>query len=39
MQSKLGVKTNYTDEEGKFLNIEDIVTSLKYFLNLVYGTE
>lgn len=33
---KLGLPTKYTDENGKFLNINDLVVSLKYFLNLVY---
>ena len=36
MDSKLGIKTKYEDENGKFLSIEDIVKSLKYFLNLTY---
>ncbi|MDR2640795.1 MAG: hypothetical protein LBC61_05875 [Candidatus Peribacteria bacterium] len=36
MEFKLGLKTRYEDENGKFLNIEDLVVSLKYFLNLVY---
>lgn len=35
---KLGIKTKY-DETGKFLNLEDLVKSLKYFLNLVYGRD
>lgn len=34
MASKLGIKTKYEDENGKFLSKEDIVESLKYFLNL-----
>ncbi len=34
MQSKLGLKTKYEDENGSFLNIEDILVSLKYYLNL-----
>ena len=37
MKTKLWIKTGYYDENGKFLNINDIVTSLKYFLRLVYG--
>ena len=37
MQSKLGLKTKYEDENGKFLAIEDIISALKYFLGLVYG--
>jgi DNA-directed RNA polymerase subunit beta len=36
MQAKLGIKTKYEDENGKFLSLDDIVTSLKYFLNLTY---
>ena len=36
MKSKLGLDTLYDDEKWKFLSIEDIVTSLKYFLGLVY---
>jgi DNA-directed RNA polymerase subunit beta len=39
MESKLGIQTKYEDENGKFLNIEDLVTSLKYYLGLVYGEE
>ncbi|MDD4151575.1 MAG: DNA-directed RNA polymerase subunit beta [Candidatus Gracilibacteria bacterium] len=35
---KLGIKTKY-DEQGKFLNMEDLVKSLKYFMNLVYDRE
>ena len=34
MTSKLGIKTKYEDENGKFLAVEDLVESLKYFLNL-----
>ncbi|MFK7779638.1 MAG: DNA-directed RNA polymerase subunit beta [Candidatus Gracilibacteria bacterium] len=37
MSSKLGIKTKYEDENGKFLALNDLVTSLKYFLNLTYG--
>ncbi len=36
MKSKLWLNTLYEDENGSFLSIEDIVVSLKYFLNLVY---
>ena len=39
MTSKLGIKTKYTDENGKFLSLEDIVTALKYYLNLVSGKD
>ncbi len=39
MESKLGIKTKYEDENGKFLSLEDIVTALKYFLNLSYGVD
>jgi len=34
MTSKMGIKTKYEDEEGQFLNLNDIVESLKYYLNL-----
>lgn len=36
MDFKLGLKTKYSDKNGEFLNINDLVVSLKYFLNLVY---
>lgn len=36
MKSKLGLKTDYYDENGKFLSVEDFVVSLKYYLNLVF---
>lgn len=38
MKSKLWLQTLYDDENGKFLSINDIIVSLKYFLNLVYKT-
>lgn len=31
---KLWIKTKYTDETGKFLSLEELIKSLKYFLNL-----
>lgn len=34
IEKKLGIKTKYTDELGKFLSVEELVKSLKYFLNL-----
>jgi DNA-directed RNA polymerase subunit beta len=34
IEKKLKIKTKYTDENGKFLSIEEIVKSLKYFMNL-----
>jgi len=37
--SKLGIKTKYEDEGGRFLTLEDIVESLKYYLNLYTGKE
>lgn len=37
MTAKLGIKTQYTDENGKFLDLNDILTALKYYLNLVYN--
>ncbi len=36
MKSKLGLKTEYSDENGKFLLLEDLIVSLNYYLNLVY---
>ena len=39
MQSKLGIKTKYEDENGRFLALADIVTALKYFLNLYVGKD
>jgi len=34
MSSKLWIKTKYESENGKFLNLDDLVVSLKYYLNL-----
>jgi hypothetical protein len=34
IEKKLSIKTKYTDEAGKFLSIEELVKSLKYFLSL-----
>lgn len=39
IQKKLGIKTKYEDEGWQFLTLEDIVKSLKYFLNLRAGLE
>jgi DNA-directed RNA polymerase subunit beta len=39
MKSKLGIKTKYEDEKGQFLQLEDIVKSLKYFLNIIVGSK
>ena len=39
IKSKLGIKINYGDEKGKFLSLEDIVKSLKYYLHIVIGTK
>jgi len=39
MTSKLGIKTKYADENGRFLSSDDIVTSLKYYLNLYIGKD
>jgi len=36
MNFKLKIDTKYNDENGKFLNINDLIVSLKYYLNLVY---
>ena len=35
IETKLGIKTKYEDENGKFLNLDDLVVSLKYYLNIV----
>lgn len=37
MASKLGIKTNYHDKNGRFLSQEDLVKSLKYYINIVLG--
>lgn len=34
IEKKLGIKTQYNSPEGRFLSQEEIVKSLKYFLNL-----
>jgi DNA-directed RNA polymerase subunit beta len=34
IEKKLKIKTKYSDEAWKFLSIEEIVKSLKYFMNL-----
>jgi len=39
MNFKLWITTKYTDENGKFLNINDLIVSLKYYLNLVYWSK
>lgn len=39
MNFKLGITTKYEDENGKFLNINDLIVSLKYYLNLVYWSK
>lgn len=39
MASKLGIKTKYEDEGGRFLKLEDLIESLKYFLNLHGGND
>lgn len=35
MSTKMGIKTKYDDEKGMFLSLEDIVKSLKYYINIV----
>ena len=35
MKTKLGIKKNYEDEGGQFLSLEDILKSLKYYLNII----
>ncbi len=37
IQTKLSIKTKYEDENWCFLSLEDIIISLKYYLNLVEG--
>lgn len=41
MERKLWIKNNYADEDnqGKFLQLEDFLTGLKYFLNLCLERE
>lgn len=39
MKSKMWIKTEYESENGKFLSLEDIVKSIKYYLNLNAGNE
>lgn len=39
IEKKLSIKTKYTDQSGKFLSIEELVKSLKYFLNLRAGVD
>jgi hypothetical protein len=34
MKSKMGIKTEYGSENGRFLGLEDLVESIKYYLNL-----
>ncbi len=37
IKTKLWIKTKYTDEWWKFLSLEDLITSMKYFLAIVGG--
>ncbi len=39
MSSKMGIKTKYEDENGKFLSIDDLVASLKYYFAILAGRE
>ncbi|MDP5038854.1 MAG: DNA-directed RNA polymerase subunit beta [Candidatus Gracilibacteria bacterium] len=39
IEKKLGIKTQYKDEGGKFLSKLELVESIKYYLNLKYGVE
>jgi len=39
MSKKMWIKTSYNDENWKFLSIEDLVLSLKYYLNLCHWVE
>ena len=39
IEKKLAIKTKYNSETGKFLSIEELVKSLKYYLNLRNGIE
>ncbi len=35
IKTKLWIKTKYEDEWGKFLSLEDLITSMKYYLSIV----
>lgn len=37
IKTKLGIETKYEDENWEFLSLEDIVTSIKYYMNIVKG--
>ncbi len=39
MQSKLWIKIKYEDEKGRFLALEDLVVSLKYYFGILSGDE
>ena len=39
IETKLGIKTKYEDENGSLLSLEDLVVSLKYYMNLRAGLE
>lgn len=39
IQKKLKIETQYTDEKGRFLSLDEISKALKYFLNLRAGKE
>ncbi len=39
IEKKLDIKTKYSDEKWRFLSIEDLVKSLKYFMHLTYEQE
>lgn len=36
IERKLGIKKEYSEEGGKFLQLEDLVEGLKYLINLMY---
>ncbi len=39
MQSKLGIKTKYTDEGGKFLQLDDLIVAIKYYFWIIAWKE
>ncbi|NDK08158.1 DNA-directed RNA polymerase subunit beta [Candidatus Gracilibacteria bacterium] len=39
MKTRLGINKPYAEEGAKFLGIDDIVTSMRYYLNLLAGNE
>ncbi|MFA5917005.1 MAG: DNA-directed RNA polymerase subunit beta [Candidatus Gracilibacteria bacterium] len=39
IKTRLGINKSYSDEGAKFIAIDDLIVSLKYFFNLLIGTE